>query len=72
MVFLQAEFWAFSTGSGSCWAGYKKRCRNGIEEQTERNRQRGTDREEKQRGKTERKEQVEKAEIETEKKEGVG
>jgi hypothetical protein len=34
-----------------------------MEEQTERNRQRG---------KTERKEQVEKAEIETEKKEGVG
>lgn len=43
-----------------------------MEEQIERNRQRGTDREEKQREKAERKEQVEKAEIEIEKKEGVG
>ena len=72
MVFLQAEFWAFSTGSGSCWAGYKKALQKwhrgtDREEQTERK-----NREEKQREKAERKEQVEKAEIETEKKEGVG
>ena len=41
MVFLQAEFWAFSTGSGSCWAGYKKALQKwhrgtDREEQTER------------------------------------
>lgn len=52
MVFLQAEFWAFSTGSGSCWAGYKKALQKWH---------RGTDREEQTERKNREKRQREKS-----------